>query len=129
MIRQQFSVNGYWTVIIFYDLDYDSFHEIWKILKKAGASEKTVRLIYRTMSTGRAKAITYNSMEKHMSIILFNRHRNQTDYINSIVHEAEHIKQAMLEAYKVEDAGEPPAYTIGYLVGRMWKVYHKLQKQ
>lgn len=81
------------------------------------------------MSTGRAKAVTYNSIEKHMSIVLFNRHRNQTDYINSIVHEAEHIKQAMLEAYKVEDVGEPPAYTIGYLVGRMWKVYHKLQKQ
>ncbi len=38
---------------------------------------------------------------------------SRIDYINSIVHEAEHIKQAMLKAYRVEDKGEPPAYTIG----------------
>lgn len=123
MIRQQFSVNGYWTVIIFYDLDYDFFDEIWKSLRRAGASERIIRLIYRTMGSGKAKAVTYNSIEKHMSIVLFNRHRNQTDYINSIVHEAEHIKQAMLEAYKVEDAGELPAYTIGYLVGKMFNCF------
>lgn len=121
-----FDVESYWRVIVFYNVDYDFFNEIWKLLKKAGASKKTVRLIYRTMSAGKAKAVTYNSIGKHMSIVLFSKHRNQADYINSIVHEAEHIKQAMLEAYKVEDVGEPPAYAIGYLVGRMWKVYHKL---
>lgn len=30
-------------------------------------------------------------------------------------------KQAMLEAYKVDDKGEKPAYTIGYLTSKMWK--------
>lgn len=118
-----FDVESYWRVIVFYNVDYDFFNEIWKLLKKAGASEKTIRLIYRTMSAGRAKAVTYNSIEKHMSIVLFNRHRNQTDYINSIVHEAEHIKQAMLEAYEIEDVAEPPAYTIGYLVGKMFSCF------
>ena len=118
-----FDVESYWKVIVFYNVDYDFFDEVWKFLKKAEASEKAMRLMYRTMSAGRAKAVTYNSIEKHISIVLFNRHRNQTDYINSIVHEAEHIKQAMLEAYKVEDAGEPPAYTIGYLVGKMFNCF------
>ena len=46
-----------------------------------------------------------------------------SDYIDSVVHEAEHVKQAMLKAYHVEDIGEPPAYTIGYLVGRMWEAF------
>lgn len=123
MIRQIFDVESYWRVIVFYNADYDSFYEIWKSLRRAGASERIIRLIYQTMSAGRAKAVTYNSIEKHISIVLFNRHRNQTDYINSIVHEAEHIKQAMLEAYKVEDVGEPPAYTIGYLVGKMFNCF------
>lgn len=36
--------------------------------------------------------------------------------------EAEHIKQAMLNTYMIEDKGEPPAYTIGYLLQRMWEV-------
>ena len=39
------------------------------------------------------------------------------------MHEAVHIKQAMLKAYRVEDKGETPAYTMGYLVGRMWEVF------
>lgn len=32
----------------------------------------------------------------------------------------------MLDAYSVEDSGEPPAYTIGYLVGRMYEGFKKL---
>ena len=48
------------------------------------------------------------------------------DYINSLVHEAEHIKQAMLRAYKVRDTGENPAYTVGYLVMRMRQVFKEI---
>ena len=33
------------------------------------------------------------------------------------------MKQAMLEAYDVRDKGEPPAYTIGYLVAKMYRGY------
>ena len=72
---------------------------------------------------GEAKAATFSDTAKHVSVVLFNPHESSKDYINSIVHEAEHIKQAMLKAYHVEDRGEAPAYTIGYLVGRMWEVF------
>ena len=48
------------------------------------------------------------------------------DYINSIVHEAEHVKQAMLRTYMIEDKGEPPAYTIGYLVERMCEGFEEV---
>lgn len=71
------------------------------------------------MSNGLAKAVTVSNIEKHISVVLFNPHREMYDYINSIVHEAEHIKQDMLRAYNVDDSGEPPAYTIGYLVMKM----------
>lgn len=75
------------------------------------------------MSKGKAKAVTYSNLEKHISIVLFNIHDSIEDYISSVVHEAEHVKQAMLMEYKVEDKGEPPAYTIGYLVKEMWKIF------
>lgn len=51
----------------------------------------------------------------------------KADYINSLVHEAEHVKQTMLKEYDVEDEGENPAYTIGYLVKRMWEVYSRIK--
>lgn len=34
--------------------------------------------------------------------------------------------QAMLDVYDVNDEGEPPAYTVGYLVMRMWGVFKDL---
>ena len=70
-----------------------------------------------------AKAITCSSSKYHVSIVLFNSHISKADYINSIVHEAEHIKQAILNAYDVEDKGEDPAYTIGYVVMKMYEVF------
>ena len=70
-----------------------------------------------------AKAFTISNTSKHISIVGFNKHDDELDYINSIVHEAEHIKQAMLEAYSVDDKDEPPAYTIGYLIMRMYDTF------
>lgn len=75
------------------------------------------------MSRNKAKAVTYSNLSEHISIVLFNHHKSPKDYLNSIVHEAEHIKQAMLKVYRVEDKGEPPAYTIGYIVMRMYEVF------
>ena len=125
MIRQQFDVENYWEVIIWYNLDYNLFSSIAEELRNIDASEGMIWEIYSMMSSGKAKAVTYSNLKKHVSIVLFNRHSSLEDYVNSIVHEAEHVKQAMLEEYHVEDRGEPPAYTIGYLVMRMYEVYRK----
>lgn len=73
------------------------------------------------MINNKAKAVTISSIDFKTSIVLFNNHKSYLDYINSIVHEAEHIKQAMLDAYNVEDFGEAPAYTIGYIASQMLK--------
>lgn len=127
MIRQQFSANGYWTVIVFYDLDYNLFYDVITELEKIGAKEGDADKIYYMLSTGTAKAVTYSNTSKHTSIVVFTKHKDKQDYINSIVHEAEHVKQAMLKAYQVEDKGEPPAYTIGFLVGEMWKIFRDFE--
>lgn len=123
MIRQHFNVESYWEVVAYYNVGYNLFHVISRELKSAGASADTIRDIHYNMSSGNAKAVTFSNMQEHKSVVLFNKHYSYKDYISSIVHEAEHIKQAMLRAYKVNDSGEPPAYTVGYLVKRMYEVF------
>ena len=123
MVRQEFDVDGYWRVVVYYDVDYHSFDAIYEDLKSAGIHDWKIKEVYHMLFTGKAKAATLSSSSDHISIVLFNKHSSIQDYLNSIVHEAEHIKQAMLKTYRVEDAGEPPAYTIGYLVMRMWGVF------
>lgn len=123
MIRQSFNVQSYWKVIVFYNIDYDFFDIVADELKAIDTPKWSIDNIYRMMSTGKALAFTQSNLKKHISIVGFNRHKNGYDYLNSIVHEAEHIKQAMLETYSVDDKDEPPAYTIGYLIMRMYDTF------
>lgn len=118
MIRQVVYIKHYWKVIIYYNIDYDLFKYAEKDLISIGITEQAIRKMLRRLKN-KAKAVTVSNLGNHISAVIFNKHSNPYDYINSIVHEAEHIKQAMLKAYNVEDEGEPSAYTIGYLVMRM----------
>lgn len=124
MIRQVFEVDGYWEVTIYWNVDYDLFYYIANNLLQIGFTDTAIEGVRKTMESGEAKAVTCS--HNHTSVVLFNKHDSVSDYISSIVHEAEHIKQAMLRAYRVEDDGEPPAYTIGYLVKRMWEVFSRI---
>ena len=119
MIRQEFNVKHYWKVIVYYDVNYNLFNYIEDELYDIIHKEKDIDRLYYNMSTYKAKAVTISSIKKHKSIVLFNKHKSYYDYINSIVHEAEHIKQAMLKAYNIKDYGENPAYTIGFVAMKM----------
>lgn len=126
MIKQRFNIAHYWEVIVYYEMNYDFFSNAAMELDKAGASEFTIQEMYDKLISGEAKAATFNNTRKHISIVIINIHESKVDLLNSIIHEAEHVKQAMLNAYMVEDSGEPPAYTIGYLVSQMYKVFKHL---
>ena len=126
MIKQVFQVQHYWEVIVFYSVDYGLFDVVEESLLDNGISRSALKELYFMMSSGRAKAVTFSNLRNHTSVVLFNPHQDKADYVDSIVHEAEHVKQAMLHAYKVEDTGEPPAYTIGYLIRRMYEVFSRL---
>ena len=69
-----------------------------------------------------AKAFTYSNDKYRVIIVGFNIHFYKYDYINSIVHEAEHIKQAMLNYYNIPDKGENATYTIAYIAMKMLQI-------
>ena len=114
MIKQIINIDNYWEVIVYYDIDYNFFNDIVKELNYLNAPVEEIDKIYYTMKY-KAKAFTYSNLKYRVSIVGFNKHFDKYDYINSIIHEAEHIKQHMLRFYKVVDEGEPPAYTVGYV--------------
>ena len=119
MIKRTINIDDYWEVIVCYDIDYNLFHIVSKDLAQIGCSKLQIRSIYNNMQKGSAKGVTVSSAQCETSVVLFNAHRSIADYINSIVHEAEHIKQSMLNAYNINDFGEPPAYTIGYIATQL----------
>ena len=125
MIKQTFSIDGYWKVIVYWDMDYNFFDDAVLELRKINYTKTAIEEVYNTLKLGDAKAVTCSKTGEHTSIVIFNTHSSKADYISSIVHEAEHIKQAILEAYNIEDRGEAPAYTIGYIVMKMYDTFRK----
>ena len=119
MIKQYINIDNYWKVVVYYNINYNLFDYIVEDLNKINTNTKTIINIYKNMSTRKAKAVTISNIKYKRSVVLFNTHKSFSDYINSIIHEAEHIKQAMLKAYNVDDEGEAPAYTIGFIVMKM----------
>ena len=118
MIKQIINIDNYWEVIVYYDIDYNFFNDIVKELNYLNAPVEEIDKIYYTMKY-KAKAFTYSNLKYRVSIVGFNKHFDKYDYINSIIHEAEHVKQHILRSYKVLDEGEPPAYTVGYVATKM----------
>lgn len=126
MIRQEFNIESYWKVIVYYSIDYDLLKVIENDMRAFEVSDEDINNIFNELYAGEAKAVTCNNLEKHVSIVLFGIPDSREDFINSVVHEAEHIKQAMLEVYNVDDRGEAPAYTIGHIIEKMFSVFKYL---
>lgn len=124
MIKSTLDINGYWKVIVYYNVDYNFFNDIYATLRDYNYPNKKINYIYRKLYNREAKAVTISIYRYKVSIVLFNTHGDYYDYINSIIHEAEHVKQAMLYYYNVRDYGEAPAYTIGYIASLMLKVFY-----
>lgn len=123
MIKRIINIDNYWKVIVYYNINYNLFSIINKDLRSIGCNTLQIKSIYKRMSTGTAKAVTISSVDYETSVVLFNKHKAIDDYINSIVHEAEHIKQSMLYAYNIKDEGEEPAYTIGYIAMKLLDIF------
>lgn len=121
MVKQVIDVDGKWKVIVFFDVDFGRIRPIFDALINIGFPVKEAMTVVRQLKSGKAKGVTCSNGGYHSSVVLFGKHKSEEDYISSLVHEAEHVKQAMLDAYFIEDSGEAPAYTIGYLVMRMWE--------
>lgn len=119
MIKYVINIDNHWKVIVYYNINYNFSNIIIKDLKEINCNTKTINNIYKNMFNHKAKGVTISNTKLYISVVLFNKHNNYYDYINSVIHEAEHIKQSMLKAYNIEDKGEIPAYTIGFIAKKM----------
>ena len=83
MIKQLINIDGYWEVIVYYNVDYNFFSDIAFELKAIGSPVEKIDNVYYNLKY-KAKAVTCSNIKEHISIVLFNYHKNRYDYINSI---------------------------------------------
>lgn len=95
MIRQDIDVEGYWKIIVVYNV---------YLGKK---------------NTG----FTYTDFSKRKSIVGISSISSQEQFLNTLVHEAKHVQSHICKYYNVKEDSEEAAYLIGYIIQKMHRVF------
>ena len=122
MIKSVIDVDGYWSVVLFVDVDYDRYDIIESALTNILAPISVIDDIYNRISYKFDSGVTFSNPDFRTSVVCINKTTSREELINTISHEADHIQDTICEYYDVPLDSEDAAYLIGYLVSKMY--YH-----
>jgi len=122
MIKSVIDVDGYWSVVLFVDVDYDRYDIIESALTNILAPISVIDDIYYKISYKLNSGVTFSNPDFRTSVVCINKTTSREELINTISHEADHIQDTICDYYDVPLDSEDAAYLIGYLVGKMY--YH-----
>jgi hypothetical protein len=120
MIKSVIDVAGYWSIVLFVDVDYDRFDIIESVLTNILAPISVIDEIYDKISYKYDSGVTFTNSDFRTSVICINKTTSREELINTITHEADHIQDDICDYYNVPLDSEQAAYLIGYLVGKMY---------
>lgn len=98
MIRQDIDINGYWTIIILYNIYL--------------GDEDT--------------GFTHTDFNNKRSIVGISNYSSKEQFFNTLIHEAKHVQSHICKYYNVEENSEYAAYLIGYIVQKMYKSFKNI---
>lgn len=122
MIKSTINVAGYWSIVLFVDVDYDKFDIIESALTDILAPISVIDEIYYKISYELNAGVTFTNSNFKTSVVCINKASSREELINTISHEADHVQDDICKYYDVSLDSEQAAYLIGYLVGKMY--YH-----
>lgn len=122
MIKSTIDVAGYWSIVLFVDVDYDDFDIIESALTDILAPISIIDEIYDKISYKLNSGVTFTNSDYKSSVVCINKGSTKEQVINTISHEADHVQAAICDYYNVPLDSEQAAYLIGYLVGKIY--YH-----
>lgn len=120
MIKAVIDVAGYWSVVLFVDVDYDRFDVIESALTDILAPISVIDKIYDKINYKLNSGVTFTNSNYKTSVVCINKTTTREELINTITHEADHVQDAICDYYDVPLGSEQSAYLIGYLVGKMY---------
>lgn len=121
MIAQSFNISQYdWNIKVYYDVERSDINFCIKQLKKLTTDNKIFNECRQTLDTKhKDRAYTYSSYVTKSSIVFIGIPSSTGELINTITHEANHIKSHIATYYDLDEKGERVSYLIGEIVKEM----------
>lgn len=120
MIKSVIDIAGYWSVILFVEVDYDNFDIIEDALIDINAPISVIYEIYDKISYKLDSGVTFSNSKFRASIVCINKATSKEELVNTISHEADHVQSDICRYYDVPLDSEQAAYFMGYLVSKIY---------
>lgn len=120
-LRQQFKIRKYdWDVIIYYTVDEKQKTEIVTELKELQPDKETFERLERNlMNSELDTGFIYSNFYKHYSLIVIHKASSIGEFVNTIVHEKNHLEMHICEALDINPYSEKAAILSGELAMQM----------
>ena len=126
MIKSIIDVDGYWSVVLFVDVDYDKYNIIESALTDILAPISVIDEIYDKIGYKLNSGVTFTNPDYRTSVVCINKTSSKEQLINTISHEADHVQDVICKYYDVSLDSEDAAYLIGYLISEMYYISRRL---
>lgn len=115
MINIEFNIDKYdWKVYLYVNVDNNDIEYILHKLSELHCEYSKAVDIYNTLSKDYLnKGFTYTNYHLHTSVVIICQATNKGQYVNTIVHELNHLKSHIANAFKLNEKGEEVSYLIG----------------
>ena len=127
MTTQHLSIEGYWNVTVVYDVWPSDLQEVARLMRRVGASQKMIDEAAENLSGWNA-GYTLTAFGWQESIVFIGRATSLREFLNTAIHEVDHVQDQVAEYYGVELGTEQAAYLQGYIGGRLLEYIIKLIK-
>lgn len=120
-LRQQFNIRKYdWDVVIYYTVDEKQKGDIILELKELHPDSETQKKLERNLINSELDTgFIYSSFYKQCSIIVIHRASSVGEFVNTFVHEKNHLEMHMCEALDINPYSEEAAILSGELAKQM----------
>lgn len=114
MIRDYLDIDRAWGILAYYDALPADFSQLGPILREFGCPEQEIEKAYQTVHLLN-KAFVFNAPWLRMSVLVVGRVTHPAQFLNSFMHEADHLQDAILDYYDVPQGTEDAAYLQGFI--------------
>ena len=127
MIGQRFYIDKYdWQVMVLYEVGSSDTNIVIRMLEYICSDNDIINTAYENVSNGKPNTgFTYSDYDKQLSFMVIGKTTSIRETLNTIVHEANHLKSHIATAYGIDEKGEEVCYFIGNIVKTMYDVFRK----
>lgn len=128
MIAQRFYLDKYkWSVVILYNVGQNDVEFVQDNLSKICDDKQKIKDSTRYIERGDLNTgFIYSNLDIKISLIVIGKATSNKEFLNTIVHEANHLQSHIATVYNLDEKGEEVCYLIGEVVEQMYNVFRKI---